>query len=305
MKSAIRVLNMNRYHLMRQLGDGTYGCVLLATSVETKEKFAIKKMKKKYYSWAECLNLREVKTLKRLEHPCIIKLKEVIREKDELYFVFEYMKENLYEMMKRRCLLFPEESVRKVIRQVLDGLAYMHKQGFFHRDLKPENLLCSGVDVVKLADFGLAREIRSQPPYTDYVSTRWYRAPEILLRSQSYNSPIDLFAVGCIMAELFTLKPLFPGDSEIDMIYKICSVLGTPNQHDWPEGYKLASAMNFNFPKSPPVRLSSIVTNASSAAVQLIAELISWNPKRRPTARAVGSVLPPFPAETRKRAADS
>ncbi len=146
--------------------------------------------------------------------------------------------------------------MRKITQQVLDGLAYMHRQGrlyplctderylgFFHRDLKPENLLCSGMDVVKLADFGLAREIRSQPPYTDYVSTRWYvypmfivepfpryRAPEVLLRSLNYNSPIDLFAVGCIMAELFTLKPLFPGDSEIDMIYKICSVLGTPSQ---------------------------------------------------------------------------
>uniref|UniRef100_A0A915EY16 Protein kinase domain-containing protein n=1 Tax=Echinococcus canadensis TaxID=519352 RepID=A0A915EY16_9CEST len=251
-----------------------------------------------------------LKTLKRLEHPCIVKLKEVIREKDELFFVFEYMKENLYEVMKRRCLvdfflicasinlfisalskifyrkkLFSEDSVRKITRQVLDGLAYMHKQGYFHRDLKPENLLCSGVDVVKLADFGLAREIRSQPPFTDYVSTR-YRAPEILLRSQTYNSPIDLFAVGCIMSELFTLKPLFPGDSEIDMLFRICTVLGTPLQQDWPEGYRLASAMNFRFPKCPPTRLSNIIFNASTAALQLIGELISWNPKKRPTARA-------------------
>nr|CDS18166.1 serine:threonine protein kinase MAK [Echinococcus granulosus] len=243
-------------------------------------------MKKKYRSWSECLSLREVKTLKRLEHPCIIKLKEVIREKDELFFVFEYMKENLYEMMKRRKKLFSEDSVRKITRQVLDGLAYMHKQGYFHRDLKPENLLCSGVDIVKLADFGLAREIRSQPPFTDYVSTRWYRAPEILLRSQTYNSPIDLFAVGCIMSELFTLKPLFPGDSEIDMLFRICTVLGTPLQQDWPEGYRLASAMNFRFPKCPPTRLSNIIFNASTAALQLIGELISWNPKKRPTARA-------------------
>ncbi|VDM36058.1 unnamed protein product [Hydatigera taeniaeformis] len=159
-------------------------------------------------------------------------------------------------------------------------------KGYFHRDLKPENLLCSGVDVVKLADFGLAREIRSQPPFTDYVSTRWYRAPEILLRSQTYNSPIDLFAVGCIMSELFTLKPLFPGDSEIDMLFRICTVLGTPLQQDWPEGYKLASAMNFRFPKCHPTRLSSIVSNASAAALQLIGELISWNPKKRPTAHA-------------------
>lgn len=276
---------MYRYQFLRELGDGTYGSVLLALSIETKEKVAIKKMKKKYYSWEECLNLREVKTLKRLEHPSIIRLREVIREKDELFFVFEYMKENLYEMMKRRTKLFSEDSVRKITWQVLDGLAYMHKKGFFHRDLKPENLLCNGTDTIKLADFGLAREIRSQPPYTDYVSTRWYRAPEVLLRSLKYNSPIDLFAVGCIMAELYTLRPLFPGDSEIDMLYKICSVLGTPSQKEWPEGYQLAGAMNFKFPKCPPVPLGNLIPNASPEGISLMCDLISWNSQKRPTSR--------------------
>lgn len=92
----------------------------------------------------------------------------------------------------------------------------MHKHGFFHRDLKPENLLYSNEGVVKLIDFGLAREIRSRPPFTDYVSTRWYRSPELLLRSAHYNSPVDIFALGCIMAELYLMKPLFNGSSEVD-----------------------------------------------------------------------------------------
>ncbi|XP_014673855.1 PREDICTED: serine/threonine-protein kinase ICK-like [Priapulus caudatus] len=96
--------------------------------------------------------------------------------------------------------------------------------------MKPENLLCSGPELVKIADFGLAREIRSRPPYTDYVSTRWYRAPEVLLRSTTYSSAIDIWALGCIAAELYTLRPLFPGSSEIDEIFKICTVLGTPEQ---------------------------------------------------------------------------
>ncbi len=107
---------------------------------------------------------------------------------------------------------------------------FLLNKGFFHRDLKPENLLCNGSDLVKIADFGLAREIRSRPPYTDYVSTRWYRAPEILLRSTSYSSPIDIWAVGCIAAECYTLRPLFPGSSEIDQLFKICGVLGTPTK---------------------------------------------------------------------------
>ncbi|VDP94853.1 unnamed protein product [Echinostoma caproni] len=105
------------------------------------------------------------------------------------------------------------------------------------------------------------------------------------MRSTSYNSPIDLFAVGCIMAELYTFRPLFPGSSEIDMIFKICSVLGTPNKTDWPEGYQLAAAMNFKFPQCSPSCLRSLIPNANREAIQLIADLIAWNPKRRPTAR--------------------
>jgi protein kinase len=92
---------------------------------------------------------------------------------------------------------------------------YLHNLNFIHRDMKPENMLVKG-DSVKIADFGLAREIRSRPPFTDYVSTRWYRAPEILLRSTNYNSPVDIFACGAIMAELFLLRPLFPGNNETD-----------------------------------------------------------------------------------------
>ena len=106
-------------------------------------------------------------------------------------------------------------------------------------------------------------------PYTDYVSTRWYRAPEVLLRSTSYSSPIDIFACGCIMAELMTLRPLFPGSSEADQIYKICSVLGSPTMRTWPEGIKLASSMNFRFPQFVPTPLSQLIPNASPEAIQV------------------------------------
>uniref|UniRef100_A0A8C6GE15 non-specific serine/threonine protein kinase n=1 Tax=Mus spicilegus TaxID=10103 RepID=A0A8C6GE15_MUSSI len=244
---------MNRYTTMKQLGDGTYGSVLMGKSNESGELVAIKRMKRKFYSWDECMNLREVKSLKKLNHANVIKLKEVIRESDHLYFVFEYMKENLYQLMK-------------------------------DRDMKPENLLCMGPELVKIADFGLARELRSQPPYTDYVSTRWYRAPEVLLRSSVYSSPIDVWAVGSIMAELYTFRPLFPGTSEVDEIFKICQVLGTPKKSDWPEGYQLASSMNFRFPQCIPINLKTLIPNASSEAIQLMTEMLNWDPKKRPTA---------------------
>ncbi|XP_040404683.1 serine/threonine-protein kinase MAK isoform X2 [Cygnus olor] len=300
---------MNRYTIMKQLGDGTYGSVLMGKSNESGELVAIKRMKRKFYSWDECMNLREVKSLKKLNHANVIKLKEVIRENDHLYFVFEYMKENLYQLMKDRNKLFPESVIRNVMYQILQGLAFIHKHGFFHRDMKPENLLCIGPELVKIADFGLARELRSQPPYTDYVSTRWYRAPEVLLRSSIYSSPIDMWAVGSIMAELYTLRPLFPGTSEVDEIFKICQVLGTPKKSDWLEGYHLASTMNFRFPQCVPISLKTLIPNASNEAIQLMTDTLNWNPKKRPTASQalkypyfqVGQMLGPPPQYLEKQ----
>ncbi|CAM9190660.1 unnamed protein product [Chrysoparadoxa australica] len=284
---------MNRYKVTKQLGDGTYGSVIKAVNRQTGEVVAVKKMKKKFYSWEECMQLREVKSLKKLNQPNIVKLKEVIRESDELYFVFEYMEGNLYELMKNRNRLYiPEAKIRNIMYQIFQvprhcllqhGIAFMHKHGFFHRDIKPENMLIKG-DTCKVADFGLAREIRSKPPFTDYVSTRWYRAPEVLLRSTVYNSPVDNWACGCILAELFTLRPLFPGSSEADEIYKICSVLGQPSMQSWPEGLKLASAMGFKFPQFVATPLSQVVTNASPEAIQLMNDLLLFDPQKRPTA---------------------
>eukprot|EP00118_Oscarella_pearsei_P015934 m.148135 g.148135 ORF g.148135 m.148135 type:complete len:531 (+) comp38490_c1_seq16:3913-5505(+) len=291
---------MNKYKTLKKLGDGTYGDVHLARNVESGESVAIKRMKKKFYSWEECLKLREVQSLKRLNHAYIVKLKEVIREDNVLYFVFEYMKSDLYQLMKNRKKLWPESTVRNIIYQILQGLTFMHKIGFFHRDMKPENLLCSGPELVKIADFGLAREIRSQPPYTDYVSTRWYRAPEVLLRSLNYSSPIDMWAIGCIMAEVYTYRPLFPGTSELDEIFKVCTVLGTPSRATWSEAAVLATAMNFRFPRCTGTPLSRLLPSASQEGIQLLEATLLWDPKRRPTASqalrypffAVGHNLP-------------
>ncbi|XP_038985899.1 cyclin-dependent kinase F-3 isoform X2 [Phoenix dactylifera] len=273
---------MERYRVIKEIGDGTCGCVYKALNLETNEIVAIKKMKRKFYFWEECMNLREVKSLCKMNHPNIVKLKEVVRENHELFFIFEYMGCNLYQLMRDCQNSFTEREIRSFMSQILQGLAYMHKNGYFHRDLKPENLLVTN-DIIKIADFGLAREVMSKPPYTDYVSTRWYRAPEVLLHSSSYTPAIDLWAVGAIMAELFTLCPLFPGESETDQIYKICTVLGTPDSSIWPEGMDLSRAVNFQFFQIPPANLSDIIPNASLEAIDLILQLCSWDPQRRPT----------------------
>jgi len=273
---------MNRYKTVKKLGDGTYGSVVKGVNKQTGELVAVKIMKRKFKTWEECIQLREVKSLKKLNHPNIIKLKEVIRENDELFFVFEFMEQNIYQLMKERQKHFPEARVRNIVYQIMQGLQYMHKMGFFHRDMKPENLLVTR-DTVKIADFGLAREIRSRPPFTDYVSTRWYRAPEVLLRDLRYNSPIDIWAMGAMMAELYTLRPLFPGSSEADQMFKTCTVLGTPSATTWPEGLKLAQRMNFKFPQAAKTPIASLCPNASPEGVQLIEDMLLYDPKKRPS----------------------
>ncbi|KAK9282448.1 hypothetical protein L1049_005366 [Liquidambar formosana] len=244
---------MERYKRLKELGDGTCGIVYKAINMETYEIVAVKKMKRKFFFWEECMDLREVK---------------------------EY---NLYQIMRERQGPFSEEEIRRFMSQVLQGLAHMHRNGYFHRDLKPENLLVTN-DVIKIADFGLAREVSSLPPYTDYVSTRWYRAPEVLLQSSSYTPAIDMWAVGAILAELFTLCPIFPGESEADQFYKICCVLGTPDWTVFPEAKNFSQLINISYSEILPANLSDIIPNASLEAIDLIIQLCSWDPLRRPTA---------------------
>lgn len=281
---------MEKYKITKTLGDGAFGTVFKAVNINTNEVVAIKKMKRKFESWDECKQLREIKSLMKLTHPYIIKLNEVLRVNDELHLVFEFLDENLYQCYQKlketKETRLSEKQIKSVIYRATEALAFMHKHGFFHRDMKPENILVHR-DAVKLADFGLAREIRSRPPFTDYVSTRWYRAPEILLKATNYNSPIDIFALGCIMAELYLMTPLFAGTSEFDQIYKICSVLGTPSSTTWPEGYRLASQIGFSFPQMQGIGLGQVIKDASLDAIELITDMLKFDPAKRPTAAQV------------------
>ncbi|EAR90889.2 cyclin-dependent kinase-like Serine/Threonine kinase family protein (macronuclear) [Tetrahymena thermophila SB210] len=283
---------MDKYKITKNLGDGTYGTVVEAINIEKNEKVAIKQMKQEFKSWEECINLREIKSLRKLNHPNIVKLREVLKINNELYLVFEHMDINIYQYylsFKEKKQKMPERVIKSIIFQTALGLAYMHKHGYFHRDLKPENLLISeDRQVLKICDFGLAREIRSRPPYTDYVSTRWYRAPELLLKSTTYNSPVDIFALGCIMIELYMLNPLWAGASEIDHLYKMVETLGTPNQQTWPDGQKLANQTGIMFPqKQEKVPLQQYIPHASAEAVQLLEMMLQYDPSKRPTAAQV------------------
>jgi serine/threonine protein kinase len=272
---------MERFKIIKSIGDGTFGAVSKASIISSGEIVAVKKMKTKFFSWEECLELREIKVLRKITHSNIIRLKEVVRANDELNLIFEYCEKNLYQQQSEAPL--PESQIKEYIRQILQGLAHLHKNGFFHRDIKPDNILISS-DTAKIADFGLAKEIRSQGPCTEYVSTRWYRAPEVLLHSRRYNWQVDIFAVGCIAAELYLNRPIFPGSSEIDQLNRLCSVLGTPNE--WVEGQRLAAGLHYVFPQYISTSLNEIIQNTSSEAIEFIGMLLRWDPLQRPSAEA-------------------
>ncbi|KAG0265516.1 hypothetical protein DFQ27_000595 [Actinomortierella ambigua] len=293
--------SMSEFDNVRDLGDGSFGSVFEARHKSTGELVAIKKMKKRFSSQSECRSLREVKALEQLRSgPNIVRMYHFFLEKKELYMVFELMEGNLYQMMKDRRGRFLEEStIRTLVFQVLRGVQYMHSKGIIHRDLKPENLLISG-NTVKIADLGLAREVKSRPPYTTYVSTRWYRAPEVLLRSSQYTGAIDLWGVATIAAELFTLKPLFPGNSELDQLHRICEVLGHPAQHtqdassldnssigiggEWKDGLRLASRLGVEFPVFSLKTLREKIPRATDEALELLEKIFKYEPKQRATA---------------------
>lgn len=278
------IQKMNRYENIEDIGSGAFGNVTKCVEKETGDYVAIKKMKEHYRSWEECLELKEVKSLRKIQHENVVKMKTVFRENDNLYLVFELCGPSLLKVVRSHQQPLPEPFIRNIMTQLLRGLNAVHHQGFFHRDIKPENLLFAG-DVLKILDFGLAREIRSRPPYTQYAGTRWYRAPEILLRHPFYNSPVDIWAAGAICAELFIGKPIFQGSSETDQIYKICNILGPPSPSNWSDGAKLAQKMGLKFPAVAGTGLASAIPNASKDAIDFIAQLLALDPNHRPSAK--------------------
>jgi len=180
---------MDKFQIIKNIGDGTYGTVVEAINKQTHEIVAIKKMKKKFGSWEECMSLREIKHLRKLNHANVIKLKEVIRVANELFLIFEFIKGTVLDLIRENQNIrgnrgaVREDTIRHIISQCLKGISYCHDQSIFHRDLKPENLLYAG-GILKIADFGLAKEFNRSGQFslhTSYVSTRWYRAPEIIL----------------------------------------------------------------------------------------------------------------------------
>ncbi|CAG9323353.1 CDKL5_3 [Blepharisma stoltei] len=220
---------MNKYEVMGVVGEGAYGVVLKCRNKETGEIVAIKKFKdSEEDETVRKTTIREVKILRMLKHENIVQLKEAFRRKGKLYLVFEYVDRNLLEILEDNAGGLDINTIRSYIYQLCKSIEYCHRNEVIHRDIKPENLLISANQTLKLCDFGFAR---TQPQkggvLTDYVATRWYRSPELLLGGSEYGRPVDMWAIGCIMGELTDGQPLFPGENEVDQLYLIQKMLGS------------------------------------------------------------------------------
>ena len=282
---------MKKYQILKVIGDGTYGKVYAGVNKETNEKVAIKILKNKMSSWEECVLQNEVRFLGKLNNENIVKLLEVNREQNnEVSYIFELCDCNLFEFIekhRKQKMFISEAKVRNIIYQITCGIKYLHSKNIMHRDLKPENILMIlNNNLVKIADFGTAKEIPDfkDNSLTDYVCTRWYRAPECTLKSNSYNEKIDIWAIGCIMAELYTLKPIFPGIDEFDQLNKIIKITGTPEFNDWPEGFALIQKNNIRMPNYNKGNLKETVFNANEEAIDFLESIFELNPERRPSA---------------------
>jgi renal tumor antigen len=279
---------MHKYRLISKKGEGTFSEVLKAQSIKSGKHVAIKCMKNHFDSIEQVNNLREIQALRRLAgHPNIIKLSEVLYDEPtgRLALVFELMDMNLYEAIKGRRHYLPENKVKHYTYEMLKALDHMHRNGIFHRDVKPENLLLLD-DEIKLADLGSCRGIYSRQPFTEYISTRWYRAPECLLTDGYYNFKMDLFAAGCVCFEIVALFPLFPGQNEMDQIQKIHNVLGTPPPELLARKFKRnASHMDFNFPEKKGTGVERLIPHADSEFTELMKKLIRYDPDERILAR--------------------
>ncbi|GBG27453.1 Cyclin-dependent kinase-like 5 [Hondaea fermentalgiana] len=281
---------MNKYEVQGIVGEGAYGVVLKCRNKETSEVVAIKKFKEgEDDEIVRKTTLREVKILRMLKHPNIVDLREAFRRKGKLYLVFEYVHNNLLEVLEERPNGLDEELVRRYIFQLCMAIFWCHSNNVIHRDIKPENLLVNRDHTLKLCDFGFARTIKSSSQaLTDYVSTRWYRAPELLLGCTQYDWSVDYWSIGCIMGELTDGQPMYPGESEVDQLYIIQRILGplTPAQNELFLRNPRFAGLKFPSMHNPETLQRKYMGKLGKQAMSFMTSLMRMDPRERLQGRA-------------------
>jgi serine/threonine protein kinase len=279
---------MDQYAIQWKIGEGTYGVVYKAEALSGKMKGKMVALKKIRLDIEDegvpCTALREISVLKELRQRNVVQLIDVVVEKAALFMVCEFLNKDLKELLKDYPRGLPEQDAQSYCFQVLRGLHYCHTRRILHRDIKPQNLLVSG-GLIKLADFGLARAFAIPlRAYTHETVTLWYRAAEILMGQEQYTTAIDIWSLGCVFYEMLTARPLFPGDSEIDQLYRIFRTLGTPSEQTWP-GVSALPEYKQTFPNWPAQDLQKTLPDISPLGLQLFSNMLTYDPKKRFCAR--------------------
>ncbi|XP_019907397.3 cyclin-dependent kinase 11B isoform X3 [Esox lucius] len=247
--------SVEEFQCLNRIEEGTYGVVYRAKDKKTDEIVALKRLKmEKEKEGFPITSLREINTILKAQHPNIVTVREIVvgSNMDKIYIVMNYVEHDLKSLMETMKQPFLPGEVKTLMIQLLRGVHHLHDNWILHRDLKTSNLLLSHKGILKVGDFGLAREYGSPlKPYTPVVVTLWYRSPELLLGAKEYSTAVDMWSVGCIFGELLTQKPLFPGKSEIDQINKIFKDLGSPSEKIWPGYNELPAVKKMTFTEYP------------------------------------------------------
>ncbi|KNH06445.1 cell division protein kinase [Perkinsela sp. CCAP 1560/4] len=240
-------MSTSMYAKIARIGEGAYGVVYKARDRETNEIVALKRIRlKNDEEGVPCTAIREIGALMELRHPNLVHLHKVLHSENKLTLVFEFLDMDLRKFLDTHRDAMTPAVLRSFIQQLLRGAAYCHSRSMLHRDLKPQNLLIQSEQMVlKLADFGLGRAFGIPvAQFTHEVVTLWYRAPDVLLGNTSYGTAVDMWAIGCIILEMVTGVPLFPGKNDFDQLLKICAFLGSPTPQNWPSMMSYPNSAN-------------------------------------------------------------
>uniref|UniRef100_A0A8C2D1N6 cyclin-dependent kinase n=1 Tax=Cyprinus carpio TaxID=7962 RepID=A0A8C2D1N6_CYPCA len=247
--------SVEEFQCLNRIEEGTYGVVYRAKDKKTDEIVALKRLKmEKEKEGFPITSLREINTILKAQHPNIVTVREIVvgSNMDKIYIVMNYVEHDLKSLMETMKQPFLPGEVKTLMIQLLRGVRHLHDNWILHRDRKTSNLLLSHKGILKIGDFGLAREYGSPlKPYTPVVVTLWYRSPDLLLGAKEYSTAVDMWSVGCIFGELLTQKPLFPGKSEIDQINKVFKDLGSPSEKIWPGYSELPAVKKMTFTEYP------------------------------------------------------
>ena len=280
-------MSLDDYTKNEKLGEGTYGVVYRAIENATGEIVAMKQMRlEQEEEGFPVTAIREIALLRNLNHPNILTVKEIICSRGSLTLVSEYLNYDLRRYMDLIHGGVDPALLKSYAFQLLCGLCYLHSNRIMHRDMKPGNLLINRSGFLKICDFGLARMFSLHPRrYTKEVVTLWYRPPELLLGAIDYDISIDIWGAGCIIAEMVHGKVLFNGDSEIDQLFHIFRVKGTPDTLAWPDFTRFP---NFSptFPTFAPRNLGEVIGTNDPLLIDLLDKLLQVNPEKRLSAKA-------------------